>query len=57
MMLKANLTNGTNHTADEQALMGNDGISRERKFATCPPQDEVAVLLPFSMGPLRPGHL
>jgi hypothetical protein len=57
MMLKVNLTNRTNHTADEQALMGNDGISRERKFATCPPQDELAVLLSFSMGPLGPGHL
>lgn len=57
MMLEVNLTNGTNHTADEQALMGKCGISGEHEFATCPPLDELIVLLSFPMGPLEPGHL
>lgn len=56
-MLKVNLTKGTNHTADEQALMGKVGISGERKFATCPPENELAVLFSFLTETLGPGRL
>lgn len=51
------LIKGSNHTADEQALKVRGGISGEQKFATCPPKDELTVLLSFPMKPLGSGHL